>query len=260
MPLTQIFIHPLKSCRGIESGRAFAGFSGFLHDREWLLATEDGGFISARTDPVLLTVSAEPWPGMMLFRAPGRPPIAACETRYTEAVAAEVWGDAFSAWHGDAALDAWFGALLGKPCRLLWLGAQSKRLRSQLEHPVSFADGYPYLLTNQASLAALNSELATPVSMRHFRPNLVVDGFAPWAEDQWKTLRIGAVVFDVAKPCARCVLTTLHPDSGQRSRDSEPLRLLGKRRRIDGEVLFGLNLVARTQGLINVNDAVEILA
>lgn len=260
MSLTHLFVHPLKSCRGLDTVRAFAGFGGLLHDREWLLATPDGEFITARSEPGLVRVEAELWPGMVLFRAPGHAPIAAMDSRYTEAAAARVWGDAFQARHGDAAVDAWFSELLGRPCRLLWMGAHSARQRADLTHSLSFADGYPYLLVNQGSLDALNAQLQTTAGLRNFRPNLVVDAFPAWAEDGWKTLRIGEVVFDVASPCTRCVLTTVDTASGEKRADSEPLRTLGRLRRFADGVHFGLNLVARNEGLLNAGDEVSVLA
>ncbi|MGL6070123.1 MOSC domain-containing protein [Craterilacuibacter sp.] len=259
MPLTHLFVHPLKSCRGIATPRAFASYQGLLHDREWLLATPDGKFISARSDPQLVRVEAELRPGMALFKAPGKSVIAAISTRYTRAAAAVVWGDDFLAWHGDEAVDAWFSDLIGRPCRLLWLGEQSGRTLADNGQALSFADGYPYLLLNQASLDALNLELAEPVSLRHFRPNLVIDGFTPWAEDGWRTIRIGEVVFDIAKPCTRCVLTTIDPDSGSKHRLLEPLRTLGRLRRFADGVHFGSNLIARNQGMLQRGDTVQLL-
>ena len=80
-------------------------------------------------------------------------------TQYQQEAAATVWKDSFTAYHGDRAVDHWFSELLGEPCQLLWLGMQSQRRLKDSEHAMSFADGYPYLLVNQASLDALNDEL-----------------------------------------------------------------------------------------------------
>jgi uncharacterized protein YcbX len=131
--------------------------------------------------------------------------------------------------------------------------------------PVSFADGYPILITNTASLKALNKHIvaagADSVPMKRFRPNIVIDGDEAWSEDNWKQITIGDVKLDLVKPCTRCVVTTLDPVTGVKQ-GKEPLRTLRARRlskdpEIDG-VLFGWNAVPRTLGRIGVGDKVSI--
>ena len=95
--------------------------------------------------------------------------------------------------------------------------------------------------------------------MRHFRPNLVIAGSGPYEEDDWTVIRIGPVVFDVAKPCTRCVLTTVDPATGQRAADQEPLATLMRTRQFDDGVRFGQNLAARNEGLLEVGMEVEVL-
>ena len=124
---------------------------------------------------------------------------------------------------------------------------------------MSFADGYPYLLVNQASLDALNDELDQPVSLRHFRPNLVVSGEYAWEEDDWKVIQIGDVVFDVAKPCSRCVLTTVDPDTGIKSSEQQPLRTLVSIRTLPEGVCFGVNLVPRNEGALELGAEFRVL-
>ncbi|CDL09508.1 Flavodoxin reductases (ferredoxin-NADPH reductases) family 1 [Klebsiella pneumoniae IS43] len=127
--------------------------------------------------------------------------------------------------------------------------------------PLSFADGYPYLLANEASLRDLQQRCPASVSIEQFRPNLVVTGAAAWDEDSWKVIRIGEVVFDVAKPCSRCIFTTVSPERGQKHPAGEPLETLKRFRTAldNGDVDFGQNLIARNSGVIRVGDEVEIL-
>ncbi|WP_036666495.1 MOSC domain-containing protein [Paludibacterium yongneupense] len=259
MHLSSLYVHPAKSMQGIRYQRAYAGRQGLLHDREWLLARPDGSFITAREFPHLLRVVATPIPGAVLFEAPGRAPRVAMSSVYTRRIETQVWKDSFAAWHGDSAVDAWFSDFLATPCQLLWLGRSSERRQKTGDAGLSFADGYPYLLINQASLDALNGELAHAIDARHMRPNLVVTGTGSYQEDNWKQLRIGEVVFDVASPCTRCVLTTVSPDSGVRSPDGEPLRTLARTRRREQGVCFGVNLVARNEGILECGSEVEIL-
>ena len=128
--------------------------------------------------------------------------------------------------------------------------------------PLSFADGYPYLLANEASLRDLQQRCPASVSIEQFRPNLVVIGAAAWDEDSWKVIRVGEVVFDVAKPCSRCIFTTVSPERGQKHPSGEPLETLKRFRTAqdNGDVDFGQNLIARNSGVIRVGDEVEILA
>jgi uncharacterized protein YcbX len=125
---------------------------------------------------------------------------------------------------------------------------------------VSFADGYPLLLTSAESLGQLGEWLSAegerPVPMNRFRPSVVVTGFEPWAEDRWRRLRIGTVSFRVAKPCGRCLVTTTDQVTGERG--GQPLRMLGRRRRFGHALHFGQNLIPDSPGLIRVGDPVEI--
>ena len=118
-----------------------------------------------------------------------------------------------------------------------------------------FADGFPLLLIGQASLDDLSQRVGRPLEMLRFRPNLVVEGSAAFAEDGWKRIRIGSVEFVVAKPCSRCILTTLDPATGERNEDREPLTTLKTYREKDGAVLFGQNLIALGQGQPRGGDA-----
>jgi uncharacterized protein YcbX len=127
---------------------------------------------------------------------------------------------------------------------------------------LGFADGYPWLLINEASLRDLQQRCPAGVRVEQFRPNLVVSGAAAWEEDRWKVLRIGEVAFEVVKPCSRCIFTTIDPEKGRLHPTAEPLATLrGFRTASDsGDVDFGMNLIARGSGVIRVGDEMEVLA
>ena len=95
------------------------------------------------------------------------------------------------------------------------------------------------------------------MTMTRFRPNLVVQGCAPYAEDQWKRIRIGSMTFRVTKPCSRCVITTIHPETLEKGQ--EPLRTLGEYRREGNKVLFGQNIIHDGPGELKLGMAVEVL-
>ena len=148
---------------------------------------------------------------------------------------------------------------MGTACRLLWLGMHSSRTLQSAQTPMSFADGYPYLLVNQASLDTLNQELRKPVTVQHFRPNLVVSGALPYEEDDWKVIQIGDIVFDVAKPCTRCQMITTDPVSAVVDADNEPMRTLSKTRQLAEGICFGVNLVARNEGILELGAPMQVL-
>ena len=114
--------------------------------------------------------------------------------------------------------DRWFGEFLTFPCRLVYKPDDDPRLVDSLYaesgDQVGFADGFAFLLISEASLEDLNDRLEDPLPMNRFRPNFVVRGCDPYAEDGWSRLRIGGVPFRVAEACPRCAITTV--DQGDR--------------------------------------------
>lgn len=263
--LASIHVYPLKSCApmALESARIEA--RGLEHDRRWMAVDASGKFLTGRQHPRLTLIRAEPdGAGTLRLRAPDMPELrlmpAPDRTRRT----VEVWGNRVDALAADAVADAWISAFLGIPARLVHMDVDSLRNvdpdRAQPGDSVSFADGYPLLAISQAALDLLNSKLAQPVPMLRFRPNLVIAGTAPHAEDDWQRVRIGGNEFDVAKPCIRCVFTTVDFTRGVFDESGEPLRTLLTYRRTPKGVSFGQNLIPRGAGTLRIGDAVEPLA
>jgi hypothetical protein len=162
-------------------------------------------------------------------------------------------------------VNLWFSDALGTECRLVEMPEGAHRAVNpaysvrRFKDIVSFADGYPFMLLSDASLADLNSRLAEPVPMNRFRPNFVVTGADAFAEDNWKVVRIGSTVFHVVKPCERCVIPTIDQTSGEKT-GKEPLRTLSIYRTVRGNALFGQNLIAENVGeTIRVGDEVSVL-
>jgi len=265
LKLTEINIYPIKSTRRIALETSDVLAAGLPWDRRWMLVDVQGRFITARQHPRLALVETRFDGAVLRVSAAGNDvldvPLAdAARGR----IGVTVWKDSLEAPCVSAEADAWFSAYLGFACRLV-------RMTDDVVRPVnpvyglagdrvSFADGFPLLVISEASLDDLNRRLARPVSMRRFRPNLVVSGCEPYAEDRWRRLRVGAVEFEGVKPCSRCVFTTIDPDTGAKDPDLEPLRTLGTYRRRDTSVFFGRNLIPRVLGRIRVGDPVEVLA
>ena len=224
----------------------------------------NGKFLTGRQHPRLTLIRADPAGEALLLRAPGMPELRLAPESELARLTVEVWGSRVAARVADAATDAWISAFLGAPTRFAYMDDECLRRvdpdYSQPDDIVSFADGYPLLLISQAALDLLNAKLAQPVSMLRFRPSLVIAGTAPHAEDGWKRVRIGGVEFDVAKPCIRCVFTTVDFERGAFDPSGEPLRTLLTYRRTPQGVSFGQNLIPRGVGTLRVGDALDVLA
>ncbi len=264
MSLTLAAIHhyPVKSCRGQSLVASALTPHGLPFDRSWMVANAAGRMVTGRTHPALVLVGAEPDAQGLTLTAPGMAPLFVPTAAFTVPHPASVWKDDFSAWHGAVDADAWLSTYLGEAVRLLWTGEETSR-RLQETIPVSFADGYPLLLIGAASLIDLNQRVGRDLSMQRFRPNLVVSGSAPFAEDGWRRIAIGDVVLGLSKPCERCVFTTVDPATGSKSPDQEPLRSLAAFRKAPkeagGGVLFGQNVIVERGDYLAVGMPVVIL-
>ncbi|XTZ37020.1 YcbX family protein [Salmonella enterica] len=262
--LSRLYIHPVKSMRGIGLTHALADASGLAFDRVFMITQPDGTFITARQYPQMVRFMPSPiTDGLHLTAPDGSSALIRFADFAPQGAPTEVWGNHFTALIAPDEINRWLSGFFDSEVQLRWVGpTPTRRVKRHEEVPLSFADGFPYLLTNEASLRDLQNRCPASVQMEQFRPNLVVTGAQPWEEDSWKALRIGEVVFDVVKACSRCVLTTVSPERGQKHPAGEPLNTLqGFRTAQDnGAVDFGQNLIARNSGVIRVGDEVAILA
>ncbi|MDU3160491.1 MAG: MOSC domain-containing protein, partial [Hafnia alvei] len=256
--LTRLFIHPVKSMRGIGLTHALADISGLAFDRIFMITEPDGTFITARQFPQMVRFTPSPFhDGLHLTAPDGSSALVRFADFAPQDAPTEVWGNHFTARIAPAAINQWLSGFFSREVQLRWVGPQlTRRVKRHVDVPLSFADGYPYLLANEASLRDLQQRCPASVKMEQFRPNIVVSGAGAWEEDTWKVIRIGDVIFDVAKPCSRCIFTTVSPEKGQKHPSGEPLATLQTfRTAVDnGDVDFGQNLIARNSGVIRVGD------
>ncbi|GAA2912230.1 MOSC domain-containing protein [Streptomyces mexicanus] len=268
--LQSLHVHPVKAFRAVGLREAVVEPWGLAGDRRWVLIDDGGKVVTQRQQPHLALAAAELLPGGGLrLSAPGQEAITVPVPSPGATVTVQVFGDKVEAVPAGAAAHAWCSALVGAGTRLVHMDDPATRrpVDPQYALPgetVGFADGYPLLLTSRASLDSLNALIAEgdraeegPVPMNRFRPNVVVAGAPAWAEDDWQRVRIGEVVFRVAKPCGRCVVTTT--DQATAERGKEPLRTLGRHRRFGGDLVFGQNLVPESTGTLRVGDPVTVL-
>jgi len=263
--LASIHVYPLKGCRGIDLSESVVEPWGLAGDRRWLLVDDGFRFVSQREHASLARVIVWHDPGAgITVSVDGFAPLSVATPDPGELLKVSVWSSTVLAAAAGPEADAWFSAYLGEPVRLVYLDDPTRRAVDPEfgaeGDVVSFADGYPLLLTATDSLDQLGDWLVAageqPVPMNRFRSNVVVTGFGPWAEDRWRRIRIGPVTFRVAKSCGRCVVTTTDQTTGERG--SQPLRILGAKRRFGKSLVFGQNIIPDSAGVIRVGDPVEI--
>lgn len=269
--LSSLSLYPVKSLGGTAPVEADVEPWGLAGDRRWALATREGARLSQREQPRLALAAAAPLPGGgVRLTAPGRGPLeAAVPEPSGESVELSFPSERVRATPAGPVADAWLSGYLEADVRLMYLDAPERRrpIDPRYARPgetVSLADGFPLLLTSVSSLNALNSLIAQgdhpdegPLPMDRFRPNVVVSGTPPWAEDDWRRVRIGEVSFRVVKPCGRCVVTTTDQLTAERGK--EPLRTLARHRRFGDQLVFGQNLIPEHTGRVRSGDPVEIL-
>ncbi len=263
--LQSLHVYPIKSAAGIALSKSWVDDFGLSFDRRFVITDANGQFITARTEPTLCLINVNLSEHGLVLTAPDMPTLHISYQKLSPTYkTVTVWADDIQAQYGHEDYDLWFSQYLHKPCQLLYFGERSQRLVSNSQKQVAFADGYPLLLISQASLDDLNSRMSLPthqkISMSQFRPNIVVDDCNAFAEDSWKHIRIGEVEFEVAKPCSRCVFTTINPNNAELNQQQEPLRTLKNYRQVaSGDVMFGQNLIALNQGSIKQGDEIIIL-
>jgi uncharacterized protein YcbX len=245
--LSAINRFPIKSCRGWSVDSAVVEPWGLAGDRRWMVVDEAGEVFTAREANRLVLVRPELTSDGLRLTAPDLPPLDVPTPDPAGQVPVAIWSSQLTAATAGSEADAWFSKAIGRTARLVHLDDPTRRP------------------TTEASLAALNDVVVErsegahpPLPMTRFRPNVVVAGTEAWEEDDWRRIRIGDAVFRAVKGCARCVLTTIDPETAVRGR--EPIASLARVRRWDGATWFGVNLVPDTPGAtIRVDDEVEVL-
>jgi hypothetical protein len=268
MRLSAIATYPVKSCHRLDHAHATVQPWGLAGDRRWLVTDDEGAVLTQREERRLTQIRPHFAGGALVLRHEGANDLTV-PAAPGDLEPIKVWRTAVALSRAGDEADVWLSTVLGRKVRLYYLDDPTRRpinpAYSNPDDRVGLADGYPLLLTNSASLAALNDWLAEegpdegPLPMTRFRPNVVVDGAQAWAEDGWlgRRIRIGAVTFRAPKPCDRCVITTTDQETGVRGR--EPLRTLARHRNVDQGLLFGTNLIPDGTGEILVGDEVTIL-
>lgn len=268
MRISSLHTYPVKGCHRLDHREAELKPWGLAGDRRWMIVDADGVGFTQRRDPALTALRPEPYPGGLILRAPDLPDLDVPEPVDGPDEGVRVFSHKPPAPARVAARATdWCTRLLGRPARLVWQADPAGRpvqSHGRDGDHVSLADGYPILVTNSASLDAVNDWLVDagddPVPMTRFRPNVVVCGAGAWAEDGWlgRRLRIGGAILRAVRPKDRCVVTTIDQETGEKGR--QPLQVLGRRRKFDDGLLFGLNLIPDETAVLRVGDPVTLLS
>ncbi len=259
---------------------------GLAGDRRWALVDDAGDPVTAREVHALLRFRAEPAGGdavRIVDRDESSIVVRALSDAEKVPVGHSRQG---AATLGPGEANRWVSERVGLPLRLVWQDDPTMRSIS-LERgglpgeSLSLADAAPLLLASEASMAQLNSWISAdagiadppdidpadisdpaassngfqPLSILRFRPNVVIDGETPFAEDSWEFVRIGDVTFRKTMICDRCVMTTLDPVTVAGGK--EPIRTLARHRRWERKTWFGVRLVPLRAGTVHLGDFVE---
>uniref|UniRef100_A0A3B0MJI2 Ferredoxin n=1 Tax=Arsenophonus endosymbiont of Trialeurodes vaporariorum TaxID=235567 RepID=A0A3B0MJI2_9GAMM len=260
--LSHLYIHPVKSMKGIRLSQAYAENSGLVLDRYFMVTNDQVGFITARQYPQMLLFKPIILENGIQIQAHDKQTATILYKDFiNHPLSTEVWGNHFTAFAAPAKINQWMSQYFNSAVQLRWLGKiPSRRIKKFPAIPLSFADGYPYLVINQASFKALQKQCPSDIKLEQFRGNLIITGAEAFAEDSWHTIQIGEVVFELVKPCSRCILTTVNINDGSQHPTGEPLTTLQSFRTDEqGEIDFGQNAIAKNSGLIRVGDTVKIL-
>jgi uncharacterized protein len=255
--ISALYVHPIKSCAGIGVREALLIETGLEFDRAWMVVDAHGRFLTQRELPRMALVVPTLKHTELVLRAPGMLALHLALDAVEAPTRVTVWKDEVAAYDmGDLAAQ-WFSDFLGRKCRLVRFDPEQKRLSNKqwtgdLDAENAFSDGYPVLVTSEASLADLNERLAkrgaAPVEMNRFRPNIVLSGLDAFGEDHLDEIRFdtpeGQVVLKLVKPCSRCTIPSVDPSTGEQGHEpSDTLATYRADARLDGAITFAMNAV-----------------
>ncbi len=268
--ISQLWIYPIKSLKGILCDTVQLEQRGFQYDRRWMLVDSSGHFLSQRKISQMTLIEVELSDFGLSLKAPDMPvliiPYPDPQIELYDEMEVICWDDKITAQHINTAIDNWFSEFLGIDCQLVYM--PDKALRpvdpnfTRNNDITSFSDGFPNLLISEASLEDLNSRVNIDLSMHRFRPNIVISGCEPYAEDTFGHFRINNIDFYAVKPCSRCIVTTINPVTGKKE-SKEPLKTLAQYRNKNNKVYFGQNLLHKLSyagsNRLNPGDRLDIV-
>jgi len=259
--VVSLHIYPIKGMQGVSVQSSKALERGFEHDRRYMLVDKDGKFISQRTHPQLVFFHPQIIDNQLVAEYKDQSISISQDASLQNTVETTIFENLVEATEVSHEANSWFTSILNEEVRLVKMGRDNIRYKELVKGPkqveVSFADGYPYLITGTESLRQLNGKLDMSIDMNRFRPNIVVETSKAHIEDNWEGVKIGETKFMVIKPCARCPVPTIDQTNGTKSK--EPIKTLASYRKEKNKVYFGANAISRQVGLVHIGDEVVVL-
>lgn len=259
--VSSLSIYPVKSCREVNQNSTWVEDFGLKNDRRWMVVDANGVMLTQRKITKMCLIQPEAIEAGLVLKTSTMDDLYVENPFASQKVSVKVWTDQCQAYDaGDEAAN-WLSHVLSTKCRLVYFPDDEFRQvdlnYANAGDKTAFSDGFPLLLISQESLDDLNQRLSVPVMMSRFRPNIVVKGCQPFAEDSWKKIRIGEISFRIVKPCSRCVIPSINIETAER--EKEPIKTLVSYRKRDNKIFFGQNVIADTIGKIEVGMPVDIL-
>jgi uncharacterized protein YcbX len=259
--VNELAIYPVKSLGQISLSTSAIEAFGLQHDRRWMVIDAKHNMLTQRQQSRMCLIQVSPGEDNIVLSAPGMQHIHIQRPDDTVKRQVTVWHDTCNAYDAGDAAAKWITHFLRVPCRLVYFPDDEHRSVdpkfANAQDKTAFSDGFPILLTSVASLEDLNNKMTSPINMRRFRPNIVVSGNITYAEDSWKRIKIGDITMRIVKPCSRCVIPSIDPNTGERG--NEPTQALIKYRKKNNKVFFGQNVIPDCAGTISIGMPVEIL-
>ncbi len=265
MEISQIYMYPIKSMGGISLTECELDRFGLKYDRRWMLVDKNGNFLTQRhhAKMCLFNIAIQDESLLITHKNDAKINLVVPFTPNMDTtLEVKVWDDVCESQLVDTAIDQELSLIFGEEVHLVLMPDHIKRQVDKRYAPegstTAFSDGYPLLMISEASLELLNTKLEHAIEMRRFRPNLVIKGGYAHCEDQKGIWQIGQYKFQAVKPCSRCVVTTINPDTSNKS--PEPLRTLSSYRKQDGKVMFGMNMLHQNfNAKLKLGDKVSFL-
>ena len=262
LTLSRIFIYPVKSLAGIEVSSWPVGSRGLVHDRKWMLIDSDHKFLSQRRLAKMALIKTKIEGNTLILSTASSGSISLpLNPQDGDDIDTTIWKNQCLAKTVSIEADQWLSEFLGIECQLVY--HPDDRVRpvdpnyAEATDQVGFADGFPFLITSDASLASLNQEMNLQLPMQRFRPNLVISGGERYEEDSWREIMINDIHFRLPKPCSRCPVPAIDTETAESGK--EPLKTLNRLRRWNNRVFFGQNALHDKTGELSVGQSISIV-
>lgn len=260
--VSQLFYYPVKSLKGRSVERVQLDAFGPKWDRRFMLVDDTGRFITQRQCPKMNQIGAQVKDDQLQVSFEGLQKIVDLNdiTSMTEFREVRVWDDTVNARMILTDMNAWLSRILERSVNLCFMDNTTHRQVdldfAKVGDQTSFADGFPLLIVSEASIAFLSEKLQRDIHVERFRPNIVVSGCEAFAEDQWKTITINDIQFDIVKPCSRCVIPTLDLTNSEKQPDV--MQVMLKYRKQGKHVMVGQNAIHSSQGWLTLGDEIMV--